>query len=276
MKWLLSVFMVLSVVVPLTADSVYDRTITVIDKSRNEKSKEVFRDLIAAYVDEDARTFFDGVSEDRFIQDYITFSDAVYNDFRLYDIMQVDYWFEGVIPFQQVGRIVTVRWEERYESLESSEQFERRGLSRFTFDEVDGEYYLIQVEGNPLFGISSPEWTEEVPPIAGQERENEPTPETPVFLADVTPENIRCVQGQSSGGDIAFDIKNIGPAQAAGAVLYSIDNGTPQIVEVLLDAGEIKSIYNAGFCPGGTVITVTLEPQFDDADSSNNTASSQP
>jgi len=282
MKWLLAAVVFLFMVNSVNADSVYDRTVTVLDKSRDEKVKEVFRDLIAAYVDEDARTFFDNVSEDRFIQDYITFSDAVYNDFRLYDIMQVDYWFEGVIPLQQVGRIVTVRWQERYESLESSEQYEAKGLSRFTFDEIDGKYYLVQVEGNNLFGISLPEWREEVPPIAGQEsqlsQDAQSSDDNVVSLPDVQIIDARSTCAGSTMDSVYFDIKNIGNATASGTVDYTVrivsnlwgtDITTPGSVTVDLSSNASMTVQTDATGAQDQDITVTITPQFADADSTN-------
>jgi hypothetical protein len=262
--------------VTLVADSVYDRTVTVLDKTRDQEVQETFRTLIAAYTDEDARSFFDVVSEDRFEQDYITFSDAVYNDFRLYDIMQVDFWFEGIIPVNQVGRIVTVRWEERYESLESSEQFETRGLSRFTFDEIDGEFYLIRIEGNNLFGISSVEWNEEVPPIAGQEAK----PSGGGLAADIKPNNYQCTY-TSPSDTVVFDIQNISNITASGSVTYTIKKVPHQsdpgpfdatdTITVNLQANSSTQQINSGLtCSCNDMITVTLTSSFPDSDSSNN------
>jgi len=262
--------------VTLVADSVYDRTVTVLDKTRDQEVQETFRTLIAAYTDEDARSFFDVVSEDRFEQDYITFSDAVYNDFRLYDIMQVDFWFEGIIPVNQVGRIVTVRWEERYESLESSEQFETRGLSRFTFDEIDGEFYLIRIEGNNLFGISSQEWSEEVPPVAGQEVESsEP-------LADIQPINGTSNCAGNSDSWVFFDIENIGKGRATGVVNYTVrvvDNlwGTDTTrtgsIDVSLGEYEKVDVTSNANTAQDQDITITITPTFPESNPANNTFS---
>ena len=257
----------------LNADSAYDRTVTVLDKTRDQEVQETFRTLIAAYTDEDARSFFDVVSEDRFEQDYITFSDAVYNDFRLYDIMQVDFWFEGIVPVNQVGRIVTVRWEERYESLESSEQFETRGLSRFTFDEIDGKFYLIRIEGNNLFGISSIEWSEEVPPVAGQEVETSDSG----LLADVIPMNATCIY-VSPDSELTFDIKNIGIGEASGIVDFtSTEQGSsnPVIgsVSVQLSRGEsihVVHTVTSGSCIQQGINELVLKPRFQESDTTNN------
>ncbi len=70
-------------------DSRYDRELIVQDKTRSMQVESVFKEMMAAYEDEDARGFLDYVSDERFRQDYITFTDALYNDFRNYEIHQV-------------------------------------------------------------------------------------------------------------------------------------------------------------------------------------------
>ena len=280
MRWIFVMLMLL-MSNNIWADSSYDRTIQVMDQTRDEAARQAFREMIAAYTDEDARSYFDLVSEDRFEQDYITFSDAIYNDFRLYDIMQVDFWFEGIVPVNQVGRILTVRWEERYESLESSEQYETRGLSRFTYDEIDGEFYLIRIEGNNLFGISSQEWSEEVPPVAGQEAKTT----TGGLLADVTPVNARC-EYRSPDNVLVFNIKNVGVGRADGRVDYQVttlDMATSALpvttnssAQVLLapsqTSGEIVQ-NNSGCNTQLTNVDLLLQPEFQDSNAANNSVS---
>jgi len=60
----------------------------------------------------------------------------------------------------------------------------QQGFSRFLFDEVDGQYLLVELAGNSLFGASLREWLDEVPRIAGEEMrrsvQNPQTPDTPV------------------------------------------------------------------------------------------------
>jgi len=260
----------------LWGDSSYDRTITTLDKSRDEAVKEVVRKMLFAYQDEDARTFFDHVSEDRFIQDYITFSDGVYNDFRLYDILEIDYWFEEVIS-DHIVRIVQLRWQERYESLESSQQYEDKGLSRFFFDEVDGAYLLIKVEGNNLFAKSSPEWHEEVPPIAGQEQASADGP-----AADILPNKYRC-EYTSPDNTVVFEIANIGSVTASGDVTYTATNNPSGAVPappspetdtfaVSIPANSTTQSINTNLvCDCNDQITITLSSTFRDEDTSNNT-----
>ncbi|MCK4503782.1 MAG: hypothetical protein KAU22_12170, partial [Desulfuromonadales bacterium] len=94
------------------ADSSYDRELIVQDKTRAMKVESTFKELMAAYEDEDARGFLDLVSDERFRQDYITFTDALYSDFRNYEIHHVDYWIDRVVP-DHVKQFLYVRWEKR-------------------------------------------------------------------------------------------------------------------------------------------------------------------
>lgn len=132
----------------------YDRDLVVKDETRAMKVEGVFKDLIAAYEDEDPQGFLDLVSDDRFRQDYITFTDALYSDFRNYEIHRVDYWVDRVVS-DHIKQFLFVKWEKRYETLESGRQNTLSGYSRFLFDEVNGKYLLIELAGNPLFGGSS-------------------------------------------------------------------------------------------------------------------------
>lgn len=145
----------------------YDRDLVVKDETRAMKVEKVFKELIAAYEDEDPQGFLDLVSDDRFRQDYITFTDALYSDFRNYEIHRVDYWVDRVVS-DHIKQFLFVKWEKRYETLESGRQNTLAGYSRFLFDEINGKYLLIELAGNPLFGGSLQEWREETPPISGQ------------------------------------------------------------------------------------------------------------
>lgn len=162
-------------------DSTFDRELIVKgDKTRAMKVESVFKELMAAYEDEDAQGFLDLVSDERFRQDYMTFTDALYNDFRSYEIRQVDYWIDRVVA-DHVKQFLYVKWEKRYENLDDGQQLTTTGYSRFLFDEVEGDYLLIELAGNPLFGGSLPEWVEEMPQISGQEADPiQQTPTTPV------------------------------------------------------------------------------------------------
>lgn len=161
----------------------YDRDLVVTDETRSMKVEKVFKELMAAYEDEDPQRFLALVSDDRFRQDYITFTDALYSDFRTYEIHQVDYWIDRVVS-DHVKQFLFVKWEKRYETLANGRQITQSGYSRFLFDEVNGAYLLVELAGNPLFGGSLKEWQDEMPPISGQVIAPKAKPQDPVPPVD--------------------------------------------------------------------------------------------
>lgn len=167
-KLCLTLFLVVFFATTAFCASSYDRELIVQDKTRAMQVESVFKQMMAAYEDEDARGFLDYVSDERFRQDYITFTDALYSDFRNYEIHQVEYWIDKVVP-DNVKQFLFVHWEKRYENLDDGRQTTQKGVSRFLFDEVEGDYLLVELAGNSLFGGSLPEWVQEVPQISGQE-----------------------------------------------------------------------------------------------------------
>ncbi len=166
---IISTFLILSTF--LYASSEYDREIMVLNKTRDEKVAKVFKEMMETYDDEDVNAFFEYVSEDRFIQDYMLFYDAIELDMRVYDTLSIDNWIDKITE-DGVKRFLYVRWEKRYLSTlgnDEDREIIQRGYSRFLFDEVNGKYKLIELAGNNFWGKSSSEWREEVPKIAGQE-----------------------------------------------------------------------------------------------------------
>lgn len=153
------------------AGSIYDREMVVTDQSRQAVVEDVFKDLLEAYEDEDAYGFLELVSEDRFRQDYITFEDALYEDFRNYEIRRVDYWVDRVTE-AGTGRFFYVKWEKRYEDLDNGSELNATGFSRFLFEQVNGKYLLTELAGNDLFGASYSEWTDETPSVRGNSDTN--------------------------------------------------------------------------------------------------------
>lgn len=163
----------------LFSASEFDKDIVVKNQSRNDKVKTVFREMMDAYEEEDIGQFFSYVSEDRFQQDYMTFYDAIDEDIRIYDILNIDTWVNKITD-DGVKRFLEVQWEKRYESSKlvylnesdftSSSEYEiiQRGTTEFLFDEINGKYKLIKLSGNNFWGGSLEEWTEEVGDIAGQ------------------------------------------------------------------------------------------------------------
>ncbi len=149
-------------------ESSFDRELIIKNQARATKVESVLKNLLRSYENEDAREFLDYVSEDRFRHDYLTFTDALYEDFRTYEIHQVEYWVDRVVA-DHVKQFLFVRWKKRYEMLDDGQQLKASGFSRFVFDEVNGKYLLIELAGNDLFGSSLAEWTSETPAIPGQE-----------------------------------------------------------------------------------------------------------
>jgi hypothetical protein len=200
------------------AESSFDRELVVKTQERAAKVEQVLKQLLGAYANEDARDFLDYVSEDRFRQDYLTFTDALYQDFRTYEIHRVDYWVDRVVA-DHVKQFLYVKWEKRYETLDDARQLNETGYSRFVFDEVEGKYLLIELAGNDLFGASLPEWTEETPSIPGQEVT---VSSTPAGQADLVMQSAVLAYG-----NYEFYITNQGTAAAPSSTLQMSDPATP-------------------------------------------------
>ena len=147
----------------LMADSASDRTTRPLDNSAEELVKESFRALVSAYTDKDIAAFMDNVNEENFQQDYITFDDAIRQDFRVYNVFNLDYWFNQMIPDGNKLMYINVRWSKEYESLKSSKPLLKNGQSWFLFAKVEGSYKLIGMAGKPMWGESRNEWLQESP-----------------------------------------------------------------------------------------------------------------
>lgn len=224
-------------------ESSFDRELVVTDQNRAAKVETVLRDLLRAYENEDAREFLDYVSEDRFRQDYLTFTDALYNDFRTYEIYRIDYWVDRVVG-DHMKQFFYVRWEKRYETLDDARQMNEKGFSRFVFDEINGEYLLIELAGNDLFGSSLAEWTNETPSISGQEQTN--TSGTSASTPDLV---MACATYDDSSPSVAthhheFYIKNQGTAASGPSVIRT---GTCGV-------GAELSLNVPSISPGQTVL----------------------
>jgi len=194
--------------------SQFNKDITVLNQSRNDKVVSVFKSMMKAYEEEDLSGFFSYVSEDRFIQDYMTFYDAIEKDMRVYDILNVDTWVDKITN-DGIKRYLYVRWDKRYQSTTSDNELSKKGYSRFLFDEVNGKYKLIGLAGNNFWGGSLAEWTQDMPQIAGQEKESNGLPDLII------------VENCSNGG--TFVIKNIGNADTtSGSIEYTVVTGQQQ------------------------------------------------
>jgi hypothetical protein len=245
----------------------YNKDITVLNQSRSDKVKQVFYKLMNYYEEEDENGFFSLVSEDRFLQDYMLFREAIEKDFRDYEILSFDYWIDKITD-DGVKRYMYVKWEKRYEISNSTTEKTKLGYSRFLFDEINGEYKLIEVAGNTLWGESLEEWKEEVPQIPGQESEEEPDTTTQSALPDLIIINECVTSGQ-------FKIKNIGQGSTTnGEIQYRIFSNGDTFDETYsgdLAPGESSSGLN---CNGaevyGGVITIDPDNLIEESNENNN------
>ena len=263
----------------------YDKNIVVKNQTRNDKVKTVFREMMDNYEEEDIGQFFFYVSEDRFEQDYMTFYDAIDEDMRIYDILNIDTWVNKITE-DGVKRFLEVQWEKRYESskavllnqknLDRSDEYEivQRGITEFLFDEINGKYKLIMISGNNFWGGSLPEWKEEVGDIAGQESK--------VIVGDNV--NGEYADGGTAGlpdlvivsstliyGQIVTIVKNQGQVDIpAGTDIYvvcgmdSSNDGGGLVVGATVSIAT--SDYYAGSC------TVDPDDFIEEENSNNNTA----
>ncbi|GAB6097243.1 hypothetical protein JCM14469_34970 [Desulfatiferula olefinivorans] len=289
------------------AENSFERELVVKDQTRSMKVESVFKELIKAYEDEDARSFLDRVSDERFRQDYITFTDALYNDFRTYDIHRVDYWIDRIVP-DNVKHFLYVKWEKRYESLDTGRQNTGQGYSRFLFDEVNGKYLLVEMAGNSLFGGSLREWNDELPRIPGAVA-SAPSPDgspcAPGSLGGCTAADCalnggywydnRCNATPQAGGlpdlrivdlsysvlspdnyQINYSVSNIGtaPTTMTTYLIWPSDSGPPGSEEIpVLAAGqtytqEVLSSYAP--LQGGTA-EIDSDRQIEESNEDNNT-----
>ena len=259
---LLVLFLVFSSVASY-AQSDFDKDIVVLNQSRSDKVKAVFKELMNYYEEEDEQGFFSLVSEDRFLQDFMLFSEAIEKDFRLYDILSFDYWIDKITD-DGVKRYLYVKWEKRFQANNQATEQTKTGYSRFLFDEINGKYKLIELAGNNLWGDSLDEWKEEVPEIPGQESEEK----TQQALPDLTVENVHC-----DNGDVIFDIKNIGNGDTTqGSVEYRF-NTINNIYEQDISSGEIVHIEEyVSSCDSGDVVEVDPNNQIEESNEDNNKA----
>ena len=257
-------------------DSSFDRELVIKDQARANKVEQVLKNLLRTYENEDSREFLDYVSEDRFRQDYLTFTDALYEDFRTYEIHHVEYWVDRVVP-DHVKQFFYVRWEKRYEMLDDGRQLKQTGFSRFVFDEVNGKYLLIELAGNDLFGSSLAEWTNETPTIPGQETApasgQKATPATPASgMADLVIQSAVFADGLYY---LDIVIANIGTAVST-ATTFQIDRtggGTFLIPIPALNPGSSYSHqdYTGIYAPSIDLVTIDPNNIVPESNEANNT-----
>ena len=92
------------------------------------------------------------------------FRQAVENDFRTYDMVDFDYWIEKITN-DGTKKYLYLKWDKRYAAPGNSSIIRKRGYTRLLFDNVKGNYKLIEVAGDALFGESLKQWREAVPKV---------------------------------------------------------------------------------------------------------------
>lgn len=242
--------------------SEFDRDIVVLDQTRNEKVELVFREMMNNYEEENLMDFFSFVSEDRFNQDYMTFSEAIEEDFRIYDILNVETWVDKITD-DGVKRYLYIRWDKRYESTSSDTEINQLGYTRFLFDEINGEYKLVELAGNNFWGGSLPEWTEEVSDIAGQE------PETIGLLPDL----IITSATDDGNSQTTIVVKNQGEKDVTSSIKV-INNDTGNEAEytgglIIGDSVNIVILFDNTWSVGD-ITEVDPDNTIEESDETNN------
>jgi hypothetical protein len=257
------------------ADSTFDRELVVKNKSRSAAVENVLRQLIHAYENEDARGFLDMVNEDRFREDYLTFTDALYNDFRTYEIHRVDYWVDRV-QADNVKQFLTVHWDKKYESLDSAKQLSTKGVSRFLFDEVNGKYKLIELAGNDLFGASLPEWTDETPQIPGQVIKAVASSTASTTTTTSKPDLIITSVYLDTDGNLHFTVKNQGTAASGACQAQASNSVHDSFAPISIPALPAGGTYSAPLSASAERVDVDINNVVDESNESNNFTTSIP
>ena len=280
------ILMIVALLFNLHASSDYDKDIIVLEQSRDDKVKIVFSELMQNYEEEDSHAFFELISEERFIQDYMTFSEAIDEDFRKYEIINVDKWIDKITS-DGVKRYLYVKWEKRYETNSGNREILQKGYSRFLFDEINGQYKLIELAGNNLWGGSLIDWKEEVGTIPHQEPEEKividkdkgtevivkDDPEEDPKLPDLVIRKVKCLSPVSSNR-ITFANEGEGSAVPTEKYIY-IHSSTGEEIQAsssTLLAGAVKTINISDdeICANGGSYTIDKDNQIKEEDEDNN------
>ena len=258
------------------AETAYDRDVVVLDTTRRAEVERAFKRLMQSYQDEDVGAFLEGVSEDRFQQDYVAFSDALYEDMRSYEIHRVDYWIDRVVGADG-HYVLYARWNKRYEDLENARQLTAEGITRFAFDEINGQFMLVGLAGTDLWGASYAEWTEQTASIPEESALPPSSPQGSVGGIDLVPVGVSMVANGATH-DAVVTVKNQGATASipcdvsvqGGAIM-----GTPSGTLGALAAGASGTVTipaGAAFTGPDTVtVVVDIDAQNAETDESNNT-----
>lgn len=115
--------------------------------------EKVFHKMMSAYKNENIKSFFNHVSKSRFQQDYLLFYDTVEEDFEVNNVLNIDTWIDKITK-DGTKSFLYVKWEKRYFSIHTNQELMKEGSIRLLFDEINGKYKLIGLDGDLLWGVN--------------------------------------------------------------------------------------------------------------------------
>ncbi len=162
-----------------------------------------------------ASKFIDLFSRRKFFN-YITFKKAVENDFDLYRNIQLKRLNERLY-LSDVNAIYQAVWEKQYRPTLSSPFQRQRGLVRIMFEKYAGRWWIIDLQGYPIFGTSE------------------------LLLADLTVTNVWIMGG---GKRIVGVVKNIGGREAKSFYVgfYAGNTYLGKAFVAKMDKGDTQNI----------------------------------
>ncbi len=125
------------------------------DMSQNDKVEKVFKKMVRAYKNENKKSFFHYVSENKFQQDYLSFYDSIDEDLNKNDILSTNIWINKITEDGK-KRFLYVKWTKRYHSANSDKVINKEGNTRFLFEKIKSKYKLIAFNGDLFWGVSKP------------------------------------------------------------------------------------------------------------------------
>lgn len=210
-----------------TASS-YDKNIIVRDQNRNNKIVALFEKLIKHYKSSNYVEFIKEISQDKFIGDYELFTEALDDDMRDYDIHSITYRINSILPSGykgSVSRILNVTWQKRYTYLGGANLLSEHtstGTAILQFDEVNGDYKLIRISGDLLFGSSSAELQNDIPKDGSLKTQK---PDLEVTNINLTNFNVSSKIQDDEAQSITLTIINNGDALISQAFFISLEFG---------------------------------------------------
>lgn len=116
-------------------------------------AKECLENLVNEYQNEKEELFFNYVSE-RYLQQYLDFKTRVNSDFRTFSSIRIQYYVDD--EEKEADRVsLTVRWNRSWQTLTAAAPTLTQGNAKLLFEIKDGKAYLIDQQGDPLFGVTN-------------------------------------------------------------------------------------------------------------------------